>query len=83
MKNQQTKNLLLVALGLCSSAALATEYNDSYWINPNVNSSFVDHFNGSSIDRSKWLVEKNIFVNGEDIDYQDVEYPAADCTFRV
>ncbi len=83
MKNQQTKNLLLVALGLCSSAALATEYDDPWWTNPNVNSSFVDHFNGSSIDRSKWLVEKNIFVNGEDIDYQDVEYPAADWTFRV
>ncbi|ABD80706.1 discoidin domain-containing protein [Saccharophagus degradans] len=74
------------ALGALSTSAVhvsATDYNDPYWTNPEVNSDFVDNFNQTQIDRSKWLVETNIFVNGEDIDYQDVEYPQADWTIGV
>jgi hypothetical protein len=75
---------LIIGLGLGASATQAqTAYNDPWWASPSNNTSFVDQFDGVSINRNKWLVEKNIFVNGEDIDYQDVEYPAADWTFRV
>nr|ACR23657.1 cellulase [bacterium enrichment culture clone CelA12] len=75
---------LVISLGLCASAAQAqTAYNDAWWSSPNSNTNFVDHFNGNSINRTKWLVEKNIFVNGEDIDYQDVEYPTPDWTIRT
>ena len=78
------RSLTLLALGLAAvNAAAQTAYNDPWWASPNANTSFVDHFNSPSIDRSKWLVEKDIFVNGEDIDYQDVEYPAADWTIRT
>lgn len=58
----------------------ATDYNDPYWASPNANTDFVDHFNTPSINRDAWKVESDIFVNGEDIDYQDVEYPAQDWT---
>ncbi len=76
------KPLALAILTLSSSAVMAVDYNDAYWNNPNTNSDFVDHFNSGSLNRTKWLVEKDIFVNGEDQDYQDVEYPAADWTVR-
>lgn len=72
----------LAALGAYTSQVQATDYNDPYWNNPNTNSDFVDNFDSNSINRTKWLVEKNIFVNGEDQDYQDVEYPAPDWTVR-
>lgn len=77
--------LALALLGLCASSGTMaeTDYNSTWWNNPNVNSDFVDHFNTANINRTKWLVEQNIFVNGEDIDYQDVEYPAADWTIRT
>lgn len=76
-------SLALAMFSLSAAHTQATDYNDPWWASPNANTSFVDQFDGVSIDRSKWLVEQNIFVNGEDIDYQDVEYPAADWTFRV
>ena len=77
------ESLALAMFSLSAAHTQATDYNDPWWASPNANTSFVDQFDGVSIDRSKWLVEQNIFVNGEDIDYQDVEYPAADWTFRV
>jgi hypothetical protein len=81
---KQPLTAVIISLGLGASATQAqTAYNDAWWASPNANTSFVDQFDGVSINRTKWLVEKNIFVNGEDIDYQDVEYPAADWTFRV
>lgn len=76
-------SLALAIIGLSATNSHATNYNDPWWASPNSNTSFVDQFDGVSINRTKWLVEKNIFVNGEDIDYQDVEYPAADWTLRV
>lgn len=75
--------LSVTAMTTIPTASAQTAYNDAWWATPNANADFVDQFDGVSIDRNKWLVEKNIFVNGEDIDYQDVEYPAADWTFRV
>lgn len=66
-----------------SGQVLATEYNDPYWASPNSNTDFVDQFETSTLNREAWLVEKDIFVNGEDQDYQDVEYPAADWTIAT
>lgn len=81
--NYKINSLTLALLSLGALGAQAqTAYNDAWWATPNANADFIDQFNGNSIDRSKWLVEKNIFVNGEDQDYQDVEYPAADWTVR-
>lgn len=73
---------LVAAIGLMAGSAQATDYNDPFWASPNANTDFVDQFNSTSLNRSKWSVEKNIYVNGEDQDYQDVEYPAADWTVR-
>ena len=82
--NPRINPMALALLGLASVTVQAqTAYNDPWWATPNTNADFIDQFNGNSIDRNKWLVEKNIFVNGEDIDYQDVEYPAADWTIRT
>jgi hypothetical protein len=78
----KTRLALAVALAGLAQAATAVDYNDAYWANPNSNSDFVDQFTSNSINRTKWKVESNIFVNGEDQDYQDVEYPAADWTVR-
>ncbi|WP_440906004.1 discoidin domain-containing protein [Catenovulum sp. SX2] len=80
--NKITHTIALVT-GCFSASALAADYNDPYWNDPNVNSSFVDHFDAEQINRQAWKVEQNIFVNGEDIDYQDVEYPQADWTIRT
>ncbi|WP_116371632.1 family 16 glycosylhydrolase [Marinomonas sp. MED121] len=84
-KNNKNITPLLAGLpyfALCmSSVALAgTDYQDAYWSTPEVNSDFYDQFDEDSLDRSKWKVEDEIYVNGEDIDYQDVEYPASDWT---
>ncbi|EAR10101.1 discoidin domain-containing protein [Reinekea blandensis] len=75
---------LLGAAILLSSAAStnALDYNDPYWANPNINTDFVDHFDSPTLNRNVWKVESDIFVNGEDIDYQDVEYPSPDWTIR-
>ena len=72
----------LVALGLCSATALAVDYNDAYWSSPTKNTDFVDNFASSSLNRTYWDVITNTWVNGEDQDYRDVEYPAADWTVR-
>lgn len=69
-----------IAAASLGGAANATEYNDPYWASPNANTDFVDHFDSPTLNREAWLVEKDIFVNGEDQDYQDVEFPAADWT---
>ncbi|MGL1957385.1 MAG: discoidin domain-containing protein [Colwellia sp.] len=79
-----TKITLLCSVFLCSAffgiQSHATNYNDPFWAQPNNNADFIDHFDGASINREAWKVETDIFVNGEDIDYQDVEYPQADWT---
>lgn len=87
IKQRATKQLggltaALIALGLCSSAALAVDYNDPYWASPTQNTDFVDNFTSPSLNRTNWDVMTNIFVNGEDQDYQDVEYPTADWVVR-
>lgn len=80
----RTKPLVasVLALSFSSGASFALDYNDAYWSTPNSNADFVDQFSSSSINRNVWKVESDIFVNGEDQDYQDVEYPAADWTLR-
>jgi hypothetical protein len=69
-------------LGLCSGAALATDYNDAYWSSPTRNADFSDNFASPSLNRNFWDVITNVYVNGEDQDYRDIEYPAADWTVR-
>jgi hypothetical protein len=82
VKNARPLATLIAAFSLTAGTALATNYNDPFWASPNANTDFVDQFSSPSLNRSKWLVEQNIYVNGEDQDYQDVEYPAADWTVR-
>jgi hypothetical protein len=65
-----------------SENSFAVDYNDPFWASPAKNTDFVDNFATPSLNRSAWDVKTNIFVNGEDEDYQDVEYPAADWTLR-
>jgi beta-glucanase (GH16 family) len=79
----KTKLLTSAVLMSCATPLWALDYNDAYWATPNTNADFVDQFDGSTLDRSKWKVESDVFVNGEDIDYQDVEFPAADWTIRT
>jgi len=74
--------IALAALGLSSSAAFAVDYNDAYWASPAQNADFVDNFATTSLNRGYWDVITNVWVNGEDQDYRDVEYPAADWTVR-
>ncbi len=74
--------IALAALGLSSSAAFAVDYNDAYWASPTQNTDFVDNFATTSLNRGYWDVITNVWVNGEDQDYRDVEYPAADWTVR-
>lgn len=81
-KSRRPLAALLAAVSLMAGAAQATDYNDAFWASPNANTDFLDQFSTPSLNRSKWLVEKDIFVNGEDQDYQDVEYPASDWTVR-
>lgn len=72
----------MFALSASSNLAFAISYNDPFWASPNANTDFVDHFATNSLNRGKWSVETSIWVNGEDQDYKDVEYPAADWTLR-
>jgi len=72
----------VAALGIYSSASFAVDYNDAYWNSPTKNTDFVDNFATTSLNRNFWDVITNVYVNGEDQDYRDVEYPAADWTVR-
>lgn len=74
--------LAAALMTLCSGSALATAYNDAFWASPAQNTDFVDNFASGSLNRANWDVITNVYVNGEDQDYRDVEYPAADWTVR-
>ncbi len=74
--------VVVFALGASSNLAFATAYNDAFWASPTANTDFVDNFASAALNRNNWDVITGTYVNGEDEDYRDVEYPTADWTVR-